>query len=185
MCRILQVPARHPVFAFFPAPAVGGAQGDGMAGEDMLDLGEWAEVRDKLHRFHTDITDRVKAIVMEMMTAFKPELMVTAEQESKRGQEVEAVIETMWVLEDECAVMEDKFQGFVGCSWDELDIENVDVDFIEDLMLRAKPMNEGLADVRARQVARLAEVRATYWDAIKGLEGMVVKRPPPSNPVAA
>merc|ERR1719500_669422 len=137
----------------------------------------WAEVRDKLHRFHTDITDRVKAIVMEMMIAFKPELMVTAEQESRRGQEVEAVIETMWVLEDECAVMEDKFQDFVGCSWDELDIENVDVDFIEDLMLRAKPMNDKLSEVRDRQIKELAKVKETYWDIVRDLEGLSVPRP--------
>ena len=70
-------------------------------------------------------------------------------------------IESMWVLEEECGVLEQKFQGFVGCSWDELDIDNVDVDFIEDLMLRAKPMNDSLSDVRGRQMKKLAEVKLT------------------------
>ena len=72
--------------------------------------------------------------------------------------QVMSAIESMWVLEEECGVLEQKFQGFVGCSWDELDIDNVDVDFIEDLMLRAKPMNDSLSDVRGRQMKKLAEV---------------------------
>ena len=45
--------------------------------------------------------------------------------------QVMTTIEGMWVLEEECGVLEQKFQGFVGCSWDELDLDNVDVDFIE------------------------------------------------------
>merc|ERR1719209_1222857 len=120
-------------------------------------------VRDKMLRLHTDVTDSVKGFVQEMMTAFKPELM--------------AAIEGMWLLEEECGVLEQKFQGFVGCSWDELDLDNVDVDFIEDLMLRAKPMNASLSDVRSRQMKKLAEVKTTYWERVKDLEGLPVKRP--------
>ena len=78
--------------------------------------------------------------------------------------QVMSAIEGMWLLEEECGVLEEKFQGFVGCSWDELDIDNVDVDFIEDLMLRAKPMNESLSDVRGRQMKKLAEVKLKYWE---------------------
>ena len=74
--------------------------------------------------------------------------------------QVMCAIEGMWLLEEECGVLEEKFQGFVGCSWDELDIDNVDVDFIEDLMLRAKPMNDSLSDVRGRQMKKLAEVKS-------------------------
>merc|ERR1719234_326327 len=102
------------------------------------------------------------------MTAFKPELMTEAEKQSKYGQEGMTAIEGMWGLEQ-------KFQGFVGCSWDELDIDNVDVDFIEDLMLRAKPMNDSLSDVRGRQMKKLAEVKTTYWEKVKELEGISVK----------
>merc|ERR1712211_47251 len=111
--------------------------------------------------------DSVKGYVQEMMTAFRPELMSEAE----------------------CGVLEQKFQGFVGCSWDELDLDNVDVDFIEDLMLRAKPMNASLSDVRGRQMKKLAEVKTTYWERVKDLEGLPVKRPvmakDEENPTAA
>jgi hypothetical protein len=96
----------------------------------------------------------------------------------------------MWVLEEECGVLEQKFQGFVGCRWDEFDIDNADVDFIEDLMLRAKPMNDSLSDVRGRQMKQLAEVKTSYWERVKELEGISVKRPvgkikEESNPSAA
>ena len=77
-----------------------------------------------------------------------------------RNLQVMSAIEGMWLLEEECGVLEQKFQGFVGCSWEELDIDNVDVDFIEDLMLRAKPMNDSLSDVRGRQMKKLAEVKS-------------------------
>jgi len=143
----------------------------------MLDLEEWGMVRDKMLRLHTNVTDSVKGYVQEMMTAFRPELMSEAEKQSKFGQEVMTTIEGMWVLEEECGVLEQKFQGFVGCSWDELDLDNVDVDFIEDLMLRAKPMNASLSDVRGRQMKKLAEVKTTYWERVKDLEGLPVKRP--------
>merc|ERR1712218_395381 len=88
--------------------------------------------------------------------------MSEAEKQSKFGQEVMTTIEGMWLLEEECGVLEQKFQGFVGCSWDELDLDNVDVDFIEDLMLRAKPMNASLSDVRGRQMKKLAEVAVFF-----------------------
>ena len=77
-----------------------------------------------------------------------------------RNLQVMSAIEGMWLLEEECGVLEQKFQGFVGCSWEELDIDNVDVDFIEDLMLRAKPMNDSLSDVRGRQMKKLDEVKS-------------------------
>jgi hypothetical protein len=159
-----------------------------MAGHDMLDLDEWAEVRDKLLRLHADITEEVKGLVQEMMANFRPELMGAAEKKSRAGQEAMAAIEGMWQLEEECGLLEEKFQGFVGCGWDELDIENVDVDFIEDLMLRAKPMNASLSCVRGRQMARLEAVKAAYWETVSGLEPLAVPRPGPAegpNPAAA
>jgi len=143
----------------------------------MLDLDEWDEVRDKMHKFHDNITEEVKDIVKEMMSSFRPELMLTAEKQSRLGQEVMAAIDGIWTLEEEIKVIEDKFQGFVGCSWDQLDIENVDVDFIEDLMLRAKPMNDKLSEVRDRQIKELAKVKETYWDIVRDLEGLSVPRP--------
>merc|ERR550519_191063 len=103
------------------------------------------------------------------MTAFKPELMGKAEILSKLGQVIEVVIAEMLKLEEEVATLEKQFQGFVGCSWSDLDLENLDVDFIEDLMLRAKPSNAILHDIRSRQIVKLGKVKAEYWETIKDL----------------
>merc|ERR1712126_350821 len=104
------------------------------------------------------------------MTAFKPELMGKAETLSKLGQVIEVVIAEMLKLEEEVTTLEKQFQGFVGCSWSDLDLDNLDVDFIEDLMLRAKPTNAILAEIRARQIVKLDKVKNEYWEKIKELE---------------
>merc|ERR1712058_4724 len=111
----------------------------------------------------------VKGMVVETMTAFKPELMGKAETLSKLGQVIEVVIAEMLKLEEEVATLEKQFQGFVGCSWSDLDLENLDADFIEDLMLRAKPTNAILAEIRARQIVKLDKVKNEYWEKIKEL----------------
>merc|ERR1711890_129304 len=72
-------------------------------------------------------------------------------------------------LEQEGTALEKQFQGFVGCSWADLDLENLDVDFIEDLMLRAKPTNAILQDIRNRQIVKLEKVKDEYWEKIKDL----------------
>merc|ERR1711890_185098 len=60
-------------------------------------------------------------------------------------------------------------QGFGCYSWADLDLENLDVDFIEDLMLRAKPTNAILQDIRNRQIVKLEKVKDEYWEKIKDL----------------
>merc|ERR1712180_125860 len=139
-------------------------------GGDILDLEEWANVRNKMIKYHENITSEVKGMVVEMMTAFKPELMGKAETLSKLGQVIEVVIAEMLKLEEEVATLEKQFQGFVGCSWSDLDLENLDVDFIEDLMLRAKPTNAILAEIRARQIVKLDKVKDEYWEKINEVE---------------
>lgn len=133
----------------------------------MLDLNEWATVRNKLIMYHESISSSVKLLVTEMMTAFKPDLMAKAEELSKRGQVVMLAIEGMQKLEVECAALDNQLQGIVGCGWAELDLDNLDVDFIEDLMIRAQPMNATLSDIRGRQMARMDEVKGVYWETIK------------------
>merc|ERR1711890_29093 len=136
---------------------------------DILDLEEWGTVRDRMVTYHGNDTAQVKGLVVEMMTAFKPELMGKAETLSKLGQVLELVIGEMLKLEQEVTALEKQFQGFVGCSWADLDLENLDVDFIEDLMLRAKPTNAILQDIRNRQIVKLEKVKDEYWEKIKDL----------------
>ena len=46
--------------------------------------------------------------------------------------------------------------------WGVFFLHIVIIDFIEDLMLRAKPMNASLSDVRGRQMKKLAEVAVFF-----------------------
>jgi len=147
-----------------------------MTDHELLDLEEWAALRHKLAMYQDNITEEAKAIVKEMMAGFKPEMVTAAAEKSKLGQRVLVAIEDLAKLDVEGGALEEKFQGFVGCPWEELDLDNLDVDFIEDLMLKAKPMNESLADLRSRQMLKFKEVKAEYWEVIKDL-GVVEEAP--------
>merc|ERR1712110_642836 len=63
-----------------------------------------------------------------------------------------------------------------------IDLDNLDVDFIEDMMLKAKPLQTVLNDIRNRQIVKLEEVKKTYGDAVKDLDPMKVTRPPKVEP---
>ena len=86
----------------------------------MLDLEEWAEVRNKMQMLHTNITDEAKGLVAEMMKSFNPELVVQAQKLSQDGQIVMAAMEVLAKLEAECAALQEKFQVIEnragGCS---------------------------------------------------------------------
>ena len=60
----------------------------------------------------------------------------------------------MWSLEYEVDELQSKFSESIGT----LDLDNLDVDFIEDMMLKAKPLQSVLNDIRVRQNSKLAEV---------------------------
>merc|ERR1719347_2119213 len=66
-----------------------------------------------------------------------------------------------------------KFADSIG----KMDLDNLDVDFIEDMMLKSKPLQSVLNDIRNRQKAKLEDIKKTYGEAIKDLEIMVVPRP--------
>merc|ERR1719373_858405 len=48
---------------------------------------------------------------------------------------------------------------------------------IRDMMLKAKPLQSVLNCIRGRQIKKLEEVKKTYGEAIKDLDGMTVTRP--------
>merc|ERR1712219_16272 len=96
-----------------------------------------------------------------------------AEDKSNFGNIVKRAIREMWALEYEVDELQHKFADSIG----KMDLDNLDVDFIEDMMLKAKPLQSVLNDIRGRQIKKLEEIKKTYGEAIKDLDGMVVTRP--------
>merc|ERR1712029_171049 len=85
----------------------------------------------------------------------------------------------MWALEYEVDELQTKFAESIGT----MDLDNLDLDFIEDMMLKAKPLQSVLNCIRNRQIAKLEDVKKLYADQIKDLEAMKVTRP--AKPAAA
>ena len=54
----------------------------------------------------------------------------------------------MWALEYEVDELQHKFADSIG----KMDLDNLDVDFIEDMMLKAKPLQTVLNCIRNRQI---------------------------------
>merc|ERR1712008_585908 len=149
----------------------------------MLDLEEWALVLSKMLRFHFNISEDIKKIVQTIRVEMKPELIPLAEEKSNFGKVVKKAIREMWALEYEVDELQTKFSESIGT----MDLDNLDVDFIEDMMLKAKPLQSVLNCIRARQITKLEEMKKTYGDAVKDLDGMTVARPakPEEKPAAA
>merc|ERR1712018_886635 len=155
-----------------------------MGGSDhiMLDLEEWSLVLNKMLRFHYNISEEIKALVKAIRTEMKPELIPMAEDKSTFGKIVKRAIREMWALEYEVDELQHKFADSIG----KMDLDNLDVDFIEDMMLKAKPLQSVLNVIRKKQIAKLEEIKKTYGEAIKDLDGMKVTRPekPEEKPAA-
>merc|ERR1712219_81059 len=96
-----------------------------------------------------------------------------AEDKANFGKVVKRAIREMWSLEYEVDELQHKFADSIG----KMDLYNLDVDFIEDMMLKAKPLQSVLNCIRGRQITKLEEIKKTYGEAIKDLDGMVVTRP--------
>merc|ERR1712165_185563 len=155
-----------------------------MGGSDhiMLDLEEWSLVLNKMLRFHYNISEEIKALVKAIRTEMKPELIPMAEDKSNFGKIVKKAIREMWALEYEVDELQHKFADSIG----KMDLDNLDVDFIEDMMLKAKPLQSVLNVIRKKQIEKLEEVKKSYGEAIKDLDGMKVTRPekPEEKPAA-
>ena len=67
---------------------------------------------------------------------------------------MKTAVREMWSLEYEVDELQSKFSESIGT----LDLDNLDVDFIEDMMLKVKPLQSVLNDIRVRQNSKLAEV---------------------------
>ena len=130
----------------FPWLSITAKMGDHL----MLDLDEWALVLAKMLRFHYNISEEIKTIVQTIRTEMKPELVPVAEDKSNFGKVVKKAIREMWSLEHEVDDLQVKFAESIGT----MDLDNLDVDFIEDMMLKAKPLQSVLNCIRARQIVR-------------------------------
>merc|ERR1711923_143865 len=130
-------------------------------------------ILNKMLKHHYNISEDIKAVVQSIRTEMRPELIPLAEEKANFGKLVKTAVREMWGLEYEVDELQSKFSDSIGT----MDLDNMDVDFIEDMMLKSKPLQSVLNDIRNRQKAKLEEMKNTYGDAIKDLEPMVVKRP--------
>merc|ERR1712121_285827 len=146
----------------------------------MLNLEEWASVLNKMLKFHFNISEEIKAVVQAIRTEMKPELIPLAEEKSNFGKVVKKAIREMWSLEYGVDDLQHKFADSIGG----MDLDNLDVDFIEDMMLKAKPLQSVLNCIRNRQIAKLEDIKKLYADQIKDLEAMKVTRPSKPEPKA-
>merc|ERR1711872_853722 len=145
-----------------------------MGDHELLDIEEWELVLNKMLKYHFNLSEEIKAVVQAIRTEMKPELIPLAEDKANFGKLVKSAIRQMWSLEYEVDELQSKFADSIG----KMDLDNLDVDFIEDMMLKSKPLQSALNDIRNRQKAKLEEIKKTYGEAIKDLEVMIVERPP-------
>ena len=124
-------------------------------------------------RYHFNISEEIKAVVQSIRAEMRPELIPLAEEKANFGKLVKTAVREMWSLEYEVDGLQSKFSESIGT----LDLDNIDVDFIEDMMLKSKPLQGILNDIRGRQIRKLEEVKKSYGEAIKDLEALVVERP--------
>merc|ERR1712168_963105 len=145
-----------------------------MEDHELLDLQEWALILNKMLRYHYNISEDIKQVVQSIRAEMRPELIPLAEEKANFGKLVKTAVREMWSLEYEVDELQSKFSESIGT----LDLDNIDVDFIEDMMLKSKPLQGILNDIRGRQIRKLEDVSKTYGEAIKDLEALVVERPP-------
>merc|ERR1712037_1097243 len=139
----------------------------------LLDLNEWALILNKMLRYHYNISEEIKTVVQSIRTEMRPELIPLAEDKANFGKEVKTAVREMWGLEYEVDGLQSQFSESIGA----MDLDNMDVDFIEDMMLKSKPLQSVLNDIRNRQMAKLEDIKKKYGPAIMDLEIMVVPRP--------
>jgi len=148
-----------------------------MAGALPIDPEEWDLVIDKLVRLH----DNIQLEIVELVAKIKQEMNGTgssmvplAEDKSNFGKQLKADIRRMWYLEYEIADLQEEFAKEMGS----FDTENMTVDFIEDMLIKSKPLQTVLLGIRRKQKDTMEELKKTYAAEIKDLEPLYIPRPP-------
>merc|ERR1711971_1307678 len=114
----------------------------------LLDLNEWALILNKMLRYHYNISEEIKTVVQSIRTEMRPELIPLAEEKANFGKEVKTAVRDMWGLEYEVDRLQSQFSESIGA---------MDLDFIEDMMLKSKPLQSVLNNIRNRQMAKLED----------------------------
>jgi len=148
-----------------------------MAGALPIDPEEWDLVIDKLVRFHDNIQLEIKELVNKIkaeMNGLGSSMVPLAEEKSIYGKQIKADVRRMWYLEYEIADLQEEFAKEMGS----FDTENMTVDFIEDMLIKSKPLQIVLLGIRRKQKETLDELKKKYGDSIKELEPLYIPRPP-------
>merc|ERR1711962_1604599 len=123
-----------------------------MAGALPIDPEEWDLIIDKLVRFHDNIQLEIKELI------------------NKIKQEMNGLGSTMVPIAEQKAEYAKEMGSF--------DTENMTVDFIEDMLIKSKPLQIVLLGIRRKQKDTLDELKKKYGDSIKDLEPLYIPRPP-------
>jgi len=148
-----------------------------MAGALPIDPEEWDLIIDKLVRFHDNIQLEIKELINKIkqeMNGLGSSMVPIAEQKAEYGKEIKADVRRMWYLEYEIADLQEEFAKEMGS----FDTENMTVDFIEDMLIKSKPLQIVLLGIRRKQKDTLDELKKKYGDSIKDLEPLYIPRPP-------
>lgn len=146
-----------------------------------LDTAEWDLVLGRMIRYHCNVGEELKQLVIQIKKEMKEELVPAAEEKANYGKLVKQGIRNMWNLEYEIEDIQKEFAKSIG----NIDLKNLTDDFVEDVMLQSKPLQSVLWAIRKRQKETMELVKKDYSVALEGLEPMVVSRPPKPVPVPA
>jgi len=148
-----------------------------MAGQPLLDPEEWDLVIDKMVRLHDNLQTEIVLLVAEIKKEMNKEgssLVPSAETKSTFGKQVKADIRKMWYVEYEIADLQEEFAKEMGS----FDTTNMTVDFVEDVLIKSKPLQTVLMGIRKKQKDTMEEIKKTYAEDIKDLEPLYIPRPP-------
>lgn len=148
-----------------------------MAGAMPIDPEEWDLVIDKLVRYHDNIQLEIVQLAVEVKKEMNKEgskLVPIAEGKAKFGKQLKTDVRRMWYLEYDIADLQDEFAKEMGS----FDTQNMTVDFIEDMLIKSKPLQTVLLGIRKKQKDTMDELKKTYGEAIKDLEPLYIQRPP-------
>lgn len=146
-----------------------------------MNVAEWEMVLGKMLRYHDNLSKEIGAMVIQIKTEMKSELVPVAEDRANYGKVVKGAIRSMWALEYEIEDIQKDFIKMVGG----IDITNLTDDFVEDVMLQSKPLQTVLMGIRNRQKVTMDDVKKQYEEKINALEPLAIKRPPKPEPKAA
>lgn len=143
----------------------------------VLDPEEWDLIIDKMVRLHDNIQTEIVQFLAEVKKEINgtgSSLVPLAEEKSLFGKALKKDIRRMWYLEYEIADLQEEFAKEMGS----FDTANLTVDFIEDMLIKSKPLQTVLFGIRKKQKDTMEELKKTYGELMKDLEPLYIPRPP-------